>query len=83
MFLAVQIPQYLPCEQRFLSCMAFSVYKVVPCVLSVAQLVCLRPVRNLCGRPPVILCCDVVMFVVQLCCMFALIMNGFSMIVLV
>ena len=45
----------LPCEQRFLSCMAFSVYEVI-CVACVSRswFVLIRPVRNLCSKPLVI-----------------------------
>ena len=42
----------LPCEQRFLSCMAFSVYEVI-CVACVSRswFVLIRPVRNLSSKP--------------------------------
>ena len=41
----------LPCEQRFLSCMAFSVYEVngVAC-MSRSWFVLIRPLRNLCSK---------------------------------
>ena len=43
----------LPCEQRFLSNMDFSVYEVI-CVVCVSRswFVLIRPVRNLCSKPP-------------------------------
>ena len=49
-FFGVEEDMLLPCEQSFLSCMAFSVYEVVRGDFSVAYLVCSRGVNKLTTR---------------------------------